>query len=140
MPLMEWDDDRFATGVAEMDEQHQNLFSLVNDLHEAMSEGKADDEVGRILGELQEYAEYHFADEEGFMKDCGYSHDCSECFFDHKGAHREFEAEVNELVEQHEAGQPVTFDTMNFIKNWLTGHIAGTNQDQDYGEYYNSAN
>lgn len=136
MALIEWDDNRYATGVEKMDEQHQNLFDMLNGLHEAMEEGRAEEKIGDALRELEEYTEYHFGDEEGFMEDCGYADDCSECFFNHQEAHEEFANKVTELREKHESGEFITMEVLQFARDWLDSHIAGGDVDQSYGEYY----
>lgn len=136
MGLIEWDEERYSTHIDRFDEQHQNLFELLNDLHEAMEEGHAEEELGETLRELEEYTEYHFGDEENFMQDCGYAQDCSECFHDHQEMHEDFAAKVTELREQHENGEYITMDVLQFARDWLDSHIAGSNQDQSYAEYY----
>ena len=136
MALIEWDDDRYSTNIDKFDEQHQNLFDILNDLHAAMQEGRADEEVGDILRELEEYTEYHFGDEEGFMEDCGYAGDCSECFHDHQEMHENFAGKVNELREAHENGEYITMDVLEFARDWLDAHIAGGDQDQSYSDYF----
>jgi hemerythrin-like metal-binding protein len=136
MVLIEWDDDRYSTNIDRFDEQHQNLFELLNDLHQAMEEGRAEEELGDILRELERYTEYHFGDEEEFMEDCGYSHDCSECFHNHQEMHENFASKVTELREKHENGEYITMEVLEFARDWLDSHIAGGDQDQNYGEYY----
>lgn len=135
MALIEWDDNRYSTSVDKMDEQHKQLFKLLNDLHTAMEEGHADEEVGEILQELEDYTEYHFNDEENMMKDCGFASDCSECFHDHQDMHDTFETKVGELREKHENGEYITMDVLQFARDWLDAHIAGDDQDQNYGNF-----
>jgi len=136
MTLIEWNDDKYSTQIDRFDEQHQNLFDLLNDLYDAMEQGKGQEEVGDALRELEEYTEYHFGDEEEFMKDCGYAHDCSECFHSHQDMHEEFAATVSEFREKHENGEFITMDVLEFARDWLDGHIAGDEQDQSYSDYF----
>jgi hemerythrin-like metal-binding protein len=134
--FIEWDDERYSTNIERFDRQHQRLFELLNELHVAMNQGESDDEIRRILVELERYTEYHFGDEEEFMQDCGYSMDCSECFFNHREKHQEFAEKVTELREKHERGEYITMEVLMFVRDWLDTHIGGMNQDQSYGEYY----
>lgn len=136
MALIEWDEDRYATGIERFDEQHQRLFDLLNQLHRAMEEGQAEEEIGDALRELEEYTEYHFGDEENFMEDCGYAHDCEECFFGHKEMHDTFAEKVHEFRTAHENGEYVTMEVLQFARDWLDQHIAGGQQDQSYSDYY----
>lgn len=142
MALIEWDGERHSTGVQTVDDQHKRLFELLNDLHTAMEEGRGEEEVGAVLRELEEYTEYHFTDEEGMMRDCGYADECNACFDDHKEAHQEFVSQVSQLRERHEDGEFITMDVLQFARDWLDSHIAGNKQDQNYAEYiwreYNS--
>ncbi|MFC7248566.1 bacteriohemerythrin [Halomicroarcula sp. GCM10025324] len=134
--LIEWVDERYSTDIDRFDEQHKHLFGLLNDLYVAVDEGHSEDAVGDILRELERYTEYHFGDEEEFMQDCGYAMDCADCFYDHREMHAEFADQVREFREKHEAGEPITVDVLEFARDWLDAHIAGSDVDQNYGEYY----
>nr|WP_276252202.1 bacteriohemerythrin [Halomicroarcula sp. SHR3] len=104
MPLIEWDERRYSTGIDRYDNQHKRLFEVLNQLHDAMEEGHAEEELGDVLRELERYTEYHFTDEEEFMEGCGFADDCSECFFGHQEMHEEFAQKVTELRKKHEEG------------------------------------
>jgi hemerythrin-like metal-binding protein len=134
--FIEWDDERYSTEIERFDDQHRHLFGLLNDLHEAMDEGRSEEEVGDILRELERYTEYHFGDEEEFMQDCGFSMDCADCFYSHRDKHEEFAEKVSELREKHENGEYITMEVLMFARDWLDSHIAGGNQDQSYSDYY----
>lgn len=136
MTLIEWDEQRYSTSIDRFDEQHRNLFEMLNNLYEAMEEGRAEEELGDTLRELEEYTEYHFGDEEDFMQDCGYARDCSECFHSHQEMHEEFASKVTALRKKHENGEYITMEVLEFARDWLDAHIAGNDQDQGYGEYY----
>ena len=136
MTYIEWDEDRYGVGVDHIDDQHRRLFETINDLHAAMREGKGREELAAILDDLESYTNYHFGDEETFMQNCGYSEACSDCFHSHTDAHREFEERVSEIRSRYETGEmTVTMDTLEFLRTWLTGHIAGSEMDQDYADY-----
>lgn len=136
MPYIEWDEGRYGVGVPAIDEQHQQLFATINELHAAMTEGRGREELEGILAELESYTNYHFGDEEAYMQECGYSEACAGCFADHRSVHREFETRVEEIRERYEAGEmTVTMDTLEFLRSWLTNHIAGGEMDQDYAGF-----
>ncbi|WP_336326078.1 bacteriohemerythrin [Halovenus sp. HT40] len=134
--FIEWDDDRYSTGIERFDDQHRRLFELLNDLSTAMDEGRSEEAVGEILRELERYTEYHFGDEEEFMQDCGFAMDCANCFYNHREMHEQFAEKVSELREKHEAGKTISMEVLLFARDWLDSHIAGLNQDQNYSEYY----
>lgn len=131
-----WDEERYSTNIERFDEQHKQLFDLLNDLHVAMEQGRSEEKIGDILRELERYTEYHFGDEEEFMQDCGFAMDCADCFFNHREMHDEFAQKVTELREKHENGEYITMEVLMFARDWLDSHIAGMNQDQNYGNYY----
>ncbi|WP_246982794.1 bacteriohemerythrin [Halorientalis marina] len=132
----EWDDDRYSVDIDRFDEQHKRLFGLLNDLHTAMNEGHSEEKVGDILRELERYTDYHFGDEEEFMQDCGYAMDCADCFYNHREAHEEFAERVSELREKHENGEYITMEVLTFVRDWLDSHIAASDVDQNYSDYY----
>jgi len=57
-----------ATGVAKIDQQHQELIAKLNSLLEAMQKGRGKDEIGKLIAFLGEYVKKHFADEEAEME------------------------------------------------------------------------
>ncbi|WP_136715951.1 bacteriohemerythrin [Halorientalis salina] len=135
-PFAEWDDERYSVDIERFDEQHKRLFGLLNDLHTAMDEGHSDEKVGDILRELERYTEYHFGDEEEFMQDCGYAMDCADCFYNHRDMHEKFADRVSELREKHENGEYITMEVLTFVRDWLDSHIAASDVDQNYSDYY----
>lgn len=134
--FIEWDHERYSSHIERFDEQHQKLFTLLNDLYVAMEDGRSEEKIGEILRELEAYTEYHFGDEEEFMQDCGFAMDCADCFFNHRKMHDEFAEKVATLREKHENGEYITMEVLMFARDWLDSHIAGLSQDQSYAEYY----
>ncbi|QFY43787.1 hypothetical protein F6R98_15090 [Candidatus Methylospira mobilis] len=63
----------FSVGVAEINEQHEKLAQLINDLHEHMRNGDAADIIAGVLGETIEFIAFHFTMEEALMKQHGYA-------------------------------------------------------------------
>jgi hemerythrin len=62
-----WNAERMATGVQEVDEQHQELIRHFNEFHEAMAHSKGQGTAVRLLGFLADYTERHFTCEEACM-------------------------------------------------------------------------
>ena len=67
MPLITWTDE-LSVSVKDLDSQHQKLFDLVNELHEAMRSGKGKEAVGSILNRLADYTKTHLFYEERLMR------------------------------------------------------------------------
>ncbi|MEW6117819.1 MAG: bacteriohemerythrin [Nitrospirota bacterium] len=130
MALMTWS-DALSVNIKEIDEQHKKLVGMINDLHDAMKVGKGTDVTGAILTGLVQYVATHFATEEKLMKAHSYPE-----FLKHKTEHENLTKQALELQKQFGEGKPVlTVELMNFLKNWLTNHIQGT--DKKYGPFLN---
>ena len=59
MAFYEWQDS-FSVGNKTMDEQHKKMIGILNQLHDAMSEGKPTNEIGLIVSEMVDYTKFHF--------------------------------------------------------------------------------
>jgi len=123
MPFMEWNDS-FSVGVHKIDEQHKKLIAITADLYQAMSEGKSKEIMGTILQELVEYTKTHFRDEEALMEKVGY-----EELSLHKQEHGMFVDKAAGYLKEFIAGKPVvSIDLLEFLRDWLIGHIQGTDK------------
>jgi len=130
MALFQWDSS-FSVNVAEIDKQHQKLVGMINDLNDAMKQGKGKDALANIIGELFNYAGSHFATEEGYFDKFGYPAAAS-----HKLEHTNFVKKVSEFKNGFDSGQlALTIEVMNFLKDWLKGHIQGI--DKKYSSFFN---
>lgn len=119
----------YNVGIATIDEQHQRLVALINQLHGAMLTRRSKTIMGQILAELLAYTEIHFAFEEELMARYDYPG-----FHSHKLAHDEMRAKVVALAADHAEGRVIiSLAVMDFLKEWLATHILGT--DQLYRDY-----
>ena len=80
MPLFVWNDS-YSVKVAELDNQHKKLIGLINQLYDAMKEGKGKDVLEVIFTELIEYTKNHFSAEENTTAHNPYSDEGIEDFF-----------------------------------------------------------
>jgi len=130
MGFMDWN-EKLATGVKECDDQHKKLVSLVNDLYDAMKQGKGKEVLDKMLDELVKYAGYHFTTEETLMTKYGYP--ASELSA-HKREHEAFKSKIKEFLDKKAKGEvTLTVEVMTFLKDWLVKHIMGT--DKKYGPF-----
>ncbi len=128
MAFMEWS-DRLLTGVREADEQHKRLVVLVNELYDAMKQGKGKEVIDKALDELVKYAGYHFSTEETLMTKYGFPELAS-----HKQEHENFKAKIKEFLNKKAKGEiTLSVEVMAFLKEWLIKHIMGT--DKKYGAF-----
>ena len=115
---MDWS-DRFALGIDLIDQQHQVLFRLIDQLAKAIQDDTSADELKQIFDKLNEYTLTHFAAEESLMARYGYTGD-----HEHQENHRALAHSLAQLVERAKTGEPlVSLQTMNFLRQWLYGHI-----------------
>ena len=128
MPLIQWNSS-FSVQNDAMDSQHQRLFELLDQLHEAMSQGKGKEILPKIFDELIQYTKQHFAAEEALLQKHNYPG-----FIVHKHQHDDLILQVTTLQKQLLAGDfTVSMQTRDFLKQWLIEHIKGS--DQKYGTY-----
>ena len=111
--------EAYSVRIPRIDTQHKGLIALINDLHTAMLEGRAKAALSRIVDELVEYTVQHFAFEESMLLQHGYS-----ALAEHQLLHKKLCSQVFDLRDKFRAGKiTVTIETMEFLKNWLSGHI-----------------
>ena len=116
--LMPWG-RRLALGIPEVDKQHKELVSMVNELHRAMRMKMGSQEAGSILTRLANYTVYHFEYEETLFDTHGYPET-----LDHKKRHKDLVAEVLAFSKEFEQGRAaLSMDLMKFLTNWLKDHI-----------------
>ena len=128
MAFFNWD-DRLNVGINEIDMQHKKLVQMLNELYEAMKAGKANEAVGKILDGMIQYTTSHFATEERYMRQHNFPD-----FQKHKQEHDTLTQQVLDLQSQFKSGQvALSMKVGNFLKNWLSSHISGT--DMKYGPF-----
>ncbi|HQD27341.1 bacteriohemerythrin [Methanoculleus thermophilus] len=129
MAFMKWTDD-LSVGVREIDDQHQKLVSLINDLHDAMRDKRGKDVLGKVLTDLAAYTEYHFSTEEKYMQKFGYAE-----FDAHRSEHQAFVAKVGEFKKGFDEGKlGLSIQVMSFLRDWVANHIKGS--DKRYTDFF----
>ncbi len=113
--------DALKLGIDEIDQQHRKLLSLIDELNEAMRQGKGKDILGKITTELDSYTKYHFKSEERLFSNCGFPEAVS-----HKKIHDDFVQKVTGFKKDFDSGKlGVATDILLFLNNWLINHIKG---------------
>lgn len=129
MALINWDDS-FSVGVKRIDDQHQKLVSMINELSDAMRQGKGKDVLGKIVTGLVDYTVTHFSLEEKLFVQVGYGDALA-----HKKTHEAFVAKVKAFKEDFDKGRiALSVEVMNFLSDWLKTHIKGT--DKQYSTLF----
>lgn len=121
MPYFTWSED-LAVDNAFIDSDHRKLIGMINDLHDAIAEGKGEDVLGVTLGNLIRYAAAHFRREEDEMVRIGYSGAIEHCH-----EHEKLLREVLSLQQKFNDGNAMlTVNVSKFMKDWLVDHIMKT--------------
>jgi len=129
--MLAWD-ERMSVQVRELDDQHKKLIKMVGDLHQAMREGRGQQELSKILNGLISYTITHFAAEERLMQTHGYPE-----YEAHRQIHEKMTQKVKALQQEYQAGKRgLSLDVMKFLEDWVAKHIMGT--DKKYGPFLNS--
>ena len=117
---IEWNSD-LSTDVTAIDDQHKELFRMVNALFEACNEGKGMVEMAKAMKFLEDYVVVHFSAEEQYMKKHFYPK-----YSAHKAEHLAFIEKFTELktrFEKEGAGVVTVLLLNRIIVDWLTTHI-----------------
>lgn len=111
-----------ATGSAEIDTEHKELFQRINRLLAAQEKGLVGrEETGRIVQFLSEYVVFHFGHEESLMDRYEYSGSSG-----HKAQHVQFIRVFQRLKERMltEGLTPgLQQETRDLVVDWLLNHI-----------------
>lgn len=126
--FIEWN-DKYSVKIIEIDAQHKRLFEIFNNLVDAMYKGVGIRELGNALDELLEYSVLHFMTEEGYMEKYRYPE-----LEQHRQAHREFRDRFYRMHKEFHEGKPVlTADVIDYLRDWIKGHVL--NVDQRYSAH-----
>jgi len=127
--LITWSSS-YSVLVEKMDQEHQRLIDVINNLYAAMREGRGKEAIGTIMNELIDYTKTHFAHEERLMKESGYAG-----LEEQRNAHENLISQVLEIQNKFKSGTALSQEVMSFLKNWLASHIQG--MDKKYGPHLN---
>ena len=104
---------------------------MINELNDAMKQGKGKDILGKIVNGLISYTATHFKTEENYFERFGYP-DANQ----HKKEHIAFVQKVSDFKNGFEKGKlSLSIEVMNFLSDWLQNHIKGT--DKKYSQFFN---
>lgn len=132
MMEIEWTPE-LSVGVDEIDQQHQQLFSIINQLLEARIHNLGHRAVLSILTRLVDYSDYHFRTEDNYLIENEYP-----LFLSHRKEHLAYIKKTGEWITALERKDTApTDDMVAFLCGWWRGHVA--NSDMQYARYINAA-
>ena len=127
---VQWTQD-LSVDVKEIDAQHKELFRRINSLDSAMKQGRAREEVLKLVDFLDEYVIVHFRLEELYMVKYSYPK-----YQFHKTKHAWFKKEfsaIRKRLEKEGATPEVIILSNNLLITWFSSHIRTT--DATLGTY-----
>lgn len=118
---VEWSPS-YDVHYAPIDNEHHRLVDLIQKLADHTSNPyKKDWEVGYLIGQLLEYTDFHFSNEEELMEEHKYP---TTFATKHKAQHREFVQKINEVHDRFLKGDAgIDFELLSFLLDWLVKHI-----------------
>ncbi len=119
--IFQWN-DKYETGIALIDQQHQQLVALLNQLINHLAQQTSYTELNAIFDNLKNYAIFHFQTEEAIWKKY-FQGDSWET--EHIGGHNHFMEEVTRLraEENQKSLDDVIANIVSFLTPWLAYHI-----------------
>ncbi len=126
MEAFVWD-QTFITGLPTVDEQHQGLVDLFNELNDSLFDGKnaTSADLEGIFQSLLAYAAMHFSDEEDLMVRVGLDARHIEV---HRQLHAQFVDQVRSMWAVRSSLRQPSENIMGFLTSWLGLHILGVDQ------------
>jgi len=126
-------DKTFAVGQTLIDEQHRQLFAVLNNVVKACNSSNRG-EFNDGISFLGKYVEKHFSDEEVIQKGCGFPE-----YQAHRKIHEDYKAAVKTLSAKWISWGPTEqslAEIRESVGGWLINHIKG--QDVRIGAYIRS--
>jgi len=122
----------FFTGIKNIDQQHEGLVALVNNLGEVVARNAGPGKVDDAFVKLTDYASEHFSLEENLMLDAGVdaAHVAA-----HKQAHKQFVEQLHDMWQARDDNPDnTTRHLLEFLTTWIYRHILITDHSmaRDY--------
>jgi hemerythrin len=131
--LLQWSKE-MAVGHPIIDNDHQMLVNIANNLAHAAQTGAKPEVVGAALSHLAKYVETHFRREEELFMDSHYPH---------KEKHLKNHQDIEQLLHGFQAvyakdpGAVNMDELLSFLREWLIKHIC--KMDKGYASYVKAA-
>jgi len=112
-------EDDLKLDIPEIDNQHETMTSLVNQIHETMLQGADKAALDGLLSQLLETTQLHFAYEEELMSRYNYPG-----YEAHKSEHNNLIQQLVKLTTRYNKGELLlSFAVVLELKGWAVVHI-----------------
>lgn len=127
--VAEWN-DRYSVGVEKFDDQHQQLFNIINNLEACEIQKLGNARAVELSRELRDYTVLHFGAEERALQKYGYPKIDIQ-----KGEHEKFREFTRDLYTELYLEKDVNIpEKLTFLTQWLFDHIG--KEDKAYSKYF----
>jgi hemerythrin-like metal-binding protein len=128
MAFINWSEN-LSVKIGSIDNQHKKLVEHINAFYDSVAQGSSKEKTLELIKAMKNYTVSHFTSEENIMKQYNYP-----AFSAHKVEHDKFVAKVLDFEDRFKSGKLLlSIEITNFIKDWLTSHIMGT--DKKYSDF-----
>lgn len=120
--------DNLRTGIAIIDEQHEELFVTINKLEACKS---SENNFYHVLSDLNRYVSLHFKTEEDYMKHTNYPN-----YTQHKECHEKFGKDFASFLKENSSKKSIMdsrLELIEFLEAWLKSHYE--NEDLEMAKY-----
>jgi hemerythrin len=111
-------EDRYKVGIAAIDQDHQDLFRVYNEIALNLSTASDDRVRQTIITALGRYTTDHFRTEEELMLAIGYPE-----YHEHKAAHESFCEYLDDLATAFANQEDAGSDFVQFLGTWILSHV-----------------
>ncbi len=116
--------EKYNTGISEIDEQHKELVQILNDLYESFIDRTISEKLMKVVQRMKAYTEFHFGVEEKYFNEFNFTG-----ANEHIAEHQIFVQKVNTFqVDVKQGKVTASFQLINFLRSWLIEHINGTDR------------
>jgi hemerythrin len=128
MEFFKWQDS-FNIGIEEIDRQHREFMTLLNDYLEVLSHVKQATAGPELFGKINAYIAMHCDYEIALLKSMGYRN-----IKKHQAQHEYFQKRIQDLEnEQQQGNEQSLSDLLIFLQDWFLKHIQEL--DREYVPY-----
>ena len=113
-------EEKYRVGIHVLDEQHKQLFSIINRFGSEIKIGITEGKMNATLTDLRDYCILHFTTEEKIVKEKNLLR-----WKIHEGIHQSFVEKLNQFMFRiyQEPLEKVSIETYTFLFNWLKKHV-----------------
>ena len=128
MEKIKWTPE-LSVGVNEIDEQHQKLYAIIDELVKARSAVLDTSAILAIITQLVDYSDYHFRTEDNYMIENSYP-----LLLSHRKEHLAYIKKMGALIDDLENKRAtLSAEILEFLCDWWQTHISQS--DLKYARY-----